>query len=52
MGGNAPSKQTYNYSIPISEPKEGESAIHRSPDYADSLLTIPKGGWTTAQQLY
>lgn len=52
MGGTAPSKQKFVYSIPCSEAKEGETAIRRAPMAKDGIFKIPKSGWTTAQELF
>jgi hypothetical protein len=53
MGGNAPSKQEFKYSVPVSEPVQGETAVYRAPGYEEALLTtVGNNGWTTAQQLY
>jgi len=49
--GNTATKQEIVYSKPISQPKEGESAVYRDPEYPNRL-TVPKSGWTTIQQLY
>ena len=52
MGGNAPSKQQFIYSIPVTEPKKGETAIYRAPISKDALVTRPKNGIRNIQELY
>lgn len=52
MGGTAPSKQKFVYSVPVTEAKEGESAIYRSPEAKDGLVTTPSTGARNAQELY
>lgn len=52
MGGSAPSKQKYIYAIPVTEPKEGETAIYRAPSAKDGLITKPTTGISNAQELY
>jgi hypothetical protein len=52
MGGTAPSKQKFIYAIPVTEPKEGETAIYRAPSAKDGLITMPTTGISNAQELY
>lgn len=52
MGGTAPSKQKFIYSVPVTEPKEGETAIYRAPSAKDQLITCPSTGVKNAQELY
>lgn len=44
MGNTAPSKQTFTYSIPVTQPKQGETAVHRAPVAEHGLITRPKNG--------
>lgn len=46
------SNSKIQYSIPISDPKEGETAIYRRPGFEKELLTTPGHGFTTVQQIY
>ena len=52
MGNTAPSKQKFVYSIPVTEPKHGETAIHRAPIAEHGLLNRPKNGIRNIQELY
>lgn len=52
MGNTAPSKQKFVYSIPVTEPKHGETAIHRAPVSEHGLLNRPKNGIRNIQELY
>jgi long-chain acyl-CoA synthetase len=52
MGGTAPSKQKFVYSVPVTEPKEGETAIYRHQDAVDGLITETSTGCKTAQDLF
>jgi long-chain acyl-CoA synthetase len=52
MGNNAPSKQNFTYSIPVTQPKQGETAVHRAPIAEHGLITRPKNGIRNIQELY
>lgn len=49
MGSSPPSKVLY--SVPVTQPKKGETAIYRNIKYKDSLWTLPKSGAKTVQEL-
>lgn len=49
MGSAPPSK--FIYSAPVTQPKKGETAIYRHVNHKESLLTTPKGGFKTVQEM-
>lgn len=49
MGANNSKLQ---YSVQVTDPKEGETGIYRRPDFEDGLITTPGHGITTMQELY
>lgn len=49
--GLGQSKEEIIYNIPISEPKEGETAIYRNSKYSESLVTVPEEGMDTYQKI-
>jgi long-chain acyl-CoA synthetase len=40
------------YAVPVSEPREGESAIYRDAQSKDKLVDCTKSGFITAQQIF
>ena len=49
MGGAA--SKPIQYAVPVTDPKEGETAIYRNPTHKDKLLTSPKTGAKTIQDI-
>jgi long-chain acyl-CoA synthetase len=49
MGGAA--SKPIQYAVPVTSPKEGETAIYRNPTHKDKLLTAPKSGARTIQEI-
>lgn len=40
------------YAIPVSEPKQGETAVYRDPEFKDKLIDSSTGGMKTAQEIF
>lgn len=50
MGGSKPSKVLY--SVPVTQPKQGETAVYRNIDHKDALVSKPRSGVTTMQEIF
>lgn len=51
MGGSSQSK-VINYAVPVTEPKQGESAIYRDLNFKEKLVEVPEAGVKTLQEMY
>lgn len=49
--GNSESKGPV-YSVPISQPSPGETAIYRNAKHKDALVSVPKSGARTIQEIF
>ena len=49
MGGSA--SKPIQYAVPVTEPGKGETAIYRNPTHKDKLMTAPKTGARTIQEI-